>query len=208
MLVTHWPVFLAPMDASHLVTSVPRSRVGLNAIVSLCDHPIWRPMDASHLVTHTHLSCSRVGLHERGSVLLLLRGGLLAAAGRRTLALVLVEAPHVAAEGVLVPEDLEAVLARDEGGLGLVHVADVPGERVPGQLLVAVRARLLGGAGRRRRRRRRSRGRVGGGGGGGVAGRGQVLLRGGRGRRGRREALQVREGCEIISRGNAKKGTT
>ena len=59
----------------------------------------------------------------------------------------LVEPPDVAAEGVLVSEGLEAVFARDQRvGLRLVHVADVAGERVPGQLLIAVRTRLLASA--------------------------------------------------------------
>ena len=71
------------------------------------------------------------------------QGGL----GSDQLLAALVEPPDVAAEGVLVPEGLEAVLARDQRvGLRLVHVADVAGERVPGQLLIAVRTRLLASA--------------------------------------------------------------
>ena len=73
------------------------------------------------------------------------QGGL----GSDQLLAALVEPPDVAAEGVLVPEGLEAVLARDQRvGLRLVHVADVAGERVPGQLLIAVRTRLLASAGK------------------------------------------------------------
>ncbi len=53
------------------------------------------------------------------------------------------EPPHVAAEGVLVSEDLPAHLAVDEAGLVAVHVADVAGQRVPGQLLEAEGAGLL-----------------------------------------------------------------
>ena len=57
----------------------------------------------------------------------------------------LVEPPDVAAQRVLVAEGLEAVFAGDQCvGLGLVHVPDVAGEGVPGQLLVTIWTRLLG----------------------------------------------------------------
>ena len=49
----------------------------------------------------------------------------------------------MAAEGVLVAEHLQAELAGDEAGLGLVHVPDVPREGVPGELLKAVGTGLL-----------------------------------------------------------------
>lgn len=55
----------------------------------------------------------------------------------------LVESPDVAAERVLVAEGLEAVFAGDQVRLGLVHVPDVAGEGVPGQLLVTIWTRLL-----------------------------------------------------------------
>ena len=58
-------------------------------------------------------------------------------------ALVLVEPPHVTAQAILIPKHLVAVLAGDVAGLGLVHVPDVTGEGVPGQLLIAVWTRLL-----------------------------------------------------------------
>ncbi len=51
--------------------------------------------------------------------------------------------PHVAAQRVLVPEHLEAELARDVARLVAVHVADVTREGMPGQLLIAVRASFL-----------------------------------------------------------------
>ena len=121
---------------------------------------------------------------RRGLLLLLLAAA--AASPARGAALALVEPPHVAAQAVLVPEHLVAVLARDERRLGLVHVADVAGERVPRQLLVAVGAGLLlrrvvngGGAGRGR-----ARGRGGGRG----------CHAPGAGTRQRAEGLQVREG--------------
>ena len=56
----------------------------------------------------------------------------------------LVESPDVAAERVLVAEGLEAVFAGDQVRLGLVHVPDVAGEGVPGQLLVTIWTGLLG----------------------------------------------------------------
>ena len=49
----------------------------------------------------------------------------------------------MAAERVLVSESLEAVFAGDQVRLGLVHVPDVAGESVPGQLLVTIWTRLL-----------------------------------------------------------------
>ena len=55
----------------------------------------------------------------------------------------LMESPDVAAERVLVAEGLEAVFAGDQVRLGLVHVPDVAGEGVPGQLLVTIWTRLL-----------------------------------------------------------------
>ena len=53
----------------------------------------------------------------------------------------------MAAERVLIPEGLEAVFAGDQVRLGLVHVPDVAGESVPGELLEAVRTGLLTAAG-------------------------------------------------------------
>ena len=86
---------------------------------------------------------------RRGLLLLLLAAA--AASPARGAALALVEPPHVAAQAVLVPEHFSADLARDEALLVLVHVPDVAGEGVPGQLLVAVGAGLLLAAGAARR---------------------------------------------------------
>ena len=58
-----------------------------------------------------------------------------------------VEPPDVAAQGVLVSECLHAVLAGHQVRLGPVHVPDVAGESVPGELLEAVRTGLLTAAG-------------------------------------------------------------
>ena len=60
----------------------------------------------------------------------------------------LVEPPDVAAQGVLVSECLHAVLAGHQVRLGPVHVSDVAGEGVPGELLEAVRTGLLTAAGK------------------------------------------------------------
>ena len=53
----------------------------------------------------------------------------------------------MAAQGVLVSECLHAVLAGHQVRLGPVHVPDVAGESVPGELLEAVRTGLLTAAG-------------------------------------------------------------
>ena len=55
----------------------------------------------------------------------------------------LVEPPDVAAERVFVSECLHAVLAGHQVSLGPVHVSDVAGESVPGELLETVRTGLL-----------------------------------------------------------------
>ena len=57
------------------------------------------------------------------------------------------EPPDVAAERVFVSECLHAVLAGHQVRLGPVHVPDVAGESVPGELLETVRTGLLTAAG-------------------------------------------------------------
>lgn len=90
-----------------------------------------------------------LGRHGRHHVLIFSRRhrrGLILDRGRRRRRIRpgrLVEPPHVTAERVLVPKHLAAELAVYEGRPGLVHVPDVPRQRVPGKLLVAVGTRLL-----------------------------------------------------------------
>ena len=54
----------------------------------------------------------------------------------------------MAAEGVFVSECLHAVLAGHQVSLGPMHVSDVTGESVPGELLETVRTGLLASAGK------------------------------------------------------------
>ena len=82
------------------------------------------------------------------------RGGVdLGGLGSRVFLLsLLVEPPHVTAEAVLVPEHLVAKLAINEGRLCAMHVPNVTGQSVPGQLLKAIRTGLLLGKTSRGRR--------------------------------------------------------
>ena len=52
----------------------------------------------------------------------------------------------MAAEGVFVSEGLHAVLAGHQVSLGPMHVSDVTGESVPGELLETVRTGFLASA--------------------------------------------------------------
>lgn len=56
---------------------------------------------------------------------------------------IFVKSPHVATKGVFVPKGFATDFTGDAAGLVLVHVADVSGQGVPGQLLLTVGTGLL-----------------------------------------------------------------